>query len=142
MFKVVSGKTLNFKPQTLNFSFMVLATINPPLQLMLMSFIGHVRPEELVAAEENVRQLLENLQPGFRVLSDLSQLDEFEPGSAVEIGRTMNLLSQKGVGVIVRVIPDDSKDFGLNILSLFHYSPPPRIVTCETMEEAAKALAI
>lgn len=121
---------------------MVLATINPPKQLVHMSFIGRVRAEEIAESQENVRQLLDEMLPGFRVLSDLSQLEEFGPGCALEIGRTMNILSQKGIGLIVRVIPDGSKDFGLNILSLFHYSPAPRIVTCETIAEAGKVLAI
>ena len=32
------------------------------------------------------------------------------------------------------------KHIGLNILSLFHYRRRVRIVTCETLEEAMKAL--
>jgi hypothetical protein len=42
--------------------------------------------------------------------------------------------------MVVRVIPDPHKDIGLNILSLFHYRRGVRIVTCETLEEAMRAL--
>jgi hypothetical protein len=39
------------------------------------------------------------------------------------------------------VIPDPRKDIGFNILSLFHYRHDIHIVTCETLEEAKRALA-
>ena len=42
--------------------------------------------------------------------------------------------------MVVRVIPDPYKDIGLNIVSLFHYPRRVRIVTCETLEEAMRAL--
>jgi hypothetical protein len=59
-----------------------------------------------------------------------------------EIGRGMEMVDQSGVGLVVRVIPDPSKDIGLNILTAFHYAHPPRLVTCKNMTEAARALAL
>jgi hypothetical protein len=61
---------------------------------------------------------------------------------APEIGKLMELCAQKGVGTLVRVIPDPRKDIGLNILSLFHYGPRVRAVTCQTMSEAAELLSL
>jgi hypothetical protein len=46
------------------------------------------------------------------------------------------------VELVVRVIPDPTKDIGLNILSVFHYRHRVRVVTCQTMEEAARLLAL
>jgi hypothetical protein len=97
---------------------------------------------ELEKAHAEVVSLLDELPKGFRLVSDLSHLDSMEVGCTAEIARIMELCDQKGVGLVVRVIPDPKKDIGLNILTLFHYRKRPRVVTCSTMVEAASALAL
>jgi len=42
----------------------------------------------------------------------------------------------------VRVIPDETKDIGLNILTVFHYPYHPHIVTCQTLPQAARVLGL
>ena len=121
---------------------MLLATINKSKQLLYMSFIGEVRVEELVRSREEVVALLADLAPGFRVLADLERLDSISLDCAPEIGKVMELCDQKGVALVVRVIPDHTKDIGLGILSHFHYHRLPRIVTCANMAEAAKLLSL
>jgi hypothetical protein len=121
---------------------MFLATINPPKQLLYVSYIGRVQVQELVQGRENILLLLADLKPGFRVLSDLGQVESFGVNCAGEIGETMKIFSQKGIALVVRVIPDPTKDFGLNILSLFHYHHGLRVVTCSTMTEAMQALSL
>ena len=59
-----------------------------------------------------------------------------------ELGRAMELLDQGGVGLIVRVIPDPAKDIGMNILTVFHYPHQPRVITCETLADALRKLAL
>jgi len=121
---------------------MVLATINKSKQLLLLTFIGQVRAEELAQGREEVAALLAELAPGFRLLADLGRLDSFGMGSAAEIGKVMELCDQKGIGLVVRVIPDKSKDIGFNILSHFHYHHHPRTAHFTNMAEAAKLLAL
>jgi hypothetical protein len=58
------------------------------------------------------------------------------------LGQTMEMLELRGIEQVVRVVPDASKDIGLNIIGMFHYSKNVRIVTCETMVEAAKVLQL
>jgi len=50
------------------------------------------------------------------------------------------LVDKSGVGQIVRVIPDPTKDIGMNILSVFHYLSRPEFITCNTMTEAGRQL--
>jgi hypothetical protein len=119
---------------------MFLATVNKPKQLLHMSFIGVVRVEELTRGREDVAKFVDELTTGFRVLADLGRLDSMETGCAPEIGKVMELCDQKGVGLVVRVIPDPRKDIGMNLISLFHYHHQPQTVICDNMEEAARLL--
>jgi hypothetical protein len=41
---------------------------------------------------------------------------------------------------VVRIIPDPSKDIGLNILSIVHYRGTVQVITCETALEAWRVL--
>jgi len=121
---------------------MFLATSNKAKRLLCLSYIQNVRPEELESAVEDVKALLAELPPGFRMLVDLSPLESMELESMNVIGRMMELFDRSGVDMIVRVIPDPSKDIGFNISTIFHYPHRPRVVTCQTMGEAVRALGL
>jgi hypothetical protein len=121
---------------------MFLVTSNKVKRLLHLSYIERVEPEELKRGLEDLQTLLADLSPGLRVLVDLSRLEFMELACTTEIGRGMEMIDQRGVGLVVRVIPDPSKDIGLNILTAFHYARQPRLVTCKNMTEAARALAL
>ena len=109
--------------------------------LLKISFAQHVGPEETSRGEAEIKGLLADQPPGFRLLADLSALESMDVACVGDIRRIMDLLNKKGIEMVVRVIPDPRKDIGLNILSHFHYRRGVRIITCETLEEAMKALA-
>ena len=121
---------------------MFLATSNKPKRLLYLSYLERVSPAELERGREDVASLLADLPTDFRLLTDLSRLESMDVACATEIGKLMEFCAQKGVGMLVRVIPDPRKDIGLNILSLFHYGPQVRAVTCQTMKEAAEMLSL
>ncbi len=121
---------------------MFLATISKPKQLLYVCFIGRVDAAELERGREDLVRLVAELPAGFRLLTDLSRLDAIDVDCAPVIGRVMELCEQKGVGLVVRVIPDPAKDIGMSLLSIFHYRHPPHTVTCATMAEAAQRLSL
>jgi hypothetical protein len=121
---------------------MILATSNVAKQLLYLSYLGRVTADELEKGIAESAALLKDLKPGFSVLVDLERLESMDKASVPVLGRMMEMVDEKGVGQVVRVIPDSSKDIGLSILTFFHYKRPVPIVTCETMAEAAKALGI
>jgi len=121
---------------------MFLATSNKARRLLCLSYIQRVRPEELKRGGEDVKALLAELPPGFRLLVDLSQLETMDLDCMKEIGRTMELIGKGGVEMVVRVMPDPGKDIGFNILAIFHYPRHPRMVACKTMTEAAGLLGL
>ena len=59
-----------------------------------------------------------------------------------EVGRVMEMVAQAGVGLVVRVIPDPSKDIGLNILGIFHYPEQLKVINCQNLMEAARLLGL
>ena len=121
---------------------MVLAAINKPRQLLYLCFAGEVGVAELERGRADLNHLLAELSPGFRLLTDLSGLESMDVACAREIGRVMELCEQKGVGLVVRVIPDPAKDIGMNMLAIFHYHRRTHMTTCRTLAEAAAQLGL
>ena len=107
-----------------------------------MSYIQHVTVAELERGYQDVVALLSEFPDGFQLLADLERLESMDVACADIIGKTMELMDRHGVELVVRVIPDSSKDIGLNIIGIFHYSKKIHIVTCETMGEAARMLEL
>lgn len=121
---------------------MLLATSNKSIQLLMVSYVGDVRQGEIMSHQAEATALMTELLPGFRLLADFSNLESMDTKSIGEFGKMMELIDQAGVGLVVRVVPDPSKDFGLNILTVFHYRKDLQVITCESMVEALKALEL
>ena len=121
---------------------MFLVTANPARQLLVMRYCNRVTAKQLKSYRGDLKALLAELKPGFHVLADFSQLESMATDCAPEVGAGMELIDAARPAMLVRVIPDPSKDIGLNILTAFHYKQRPRIVTCETLSEAARALEL
>jgi hypothetical protein len=121
---------------------MFLVTSNRPQQLLCLSYFQRVTPQDLRRGREDIKALLADLKPGFRLLADFGRLESMDLACTAEIGRMMELVDQGGVGLLVRVIPDASKDIGLDIMSIFHYRHRPPMVTCKNMAEAFKKISL
>ena len=121
---------------------MVLATTNKPQRLLFVSYAGRVEPGEFDRGWDELKALIAELQPGYRVLVDTTNLEFMDPECATEVGRVMELLDKSGIGLIIRVMPDESKDIGMNILTIFHFKRKPRIINCQNLAEAIKKLSL
>jgi hypothetical protein len=121
---------------------MFLATTNKARRLLHLSYLHNVTLAELERGYPEVVALVAELPDGFQVLTDLGRLESMDIACEEIIGRTMEMLEQHGLKLVVRVIANPSADIGLNIIGLFHYSKKIRIVTCETMVEAARVLEL
>ena len=121
---------------------MFLAASNKAKQLLVMRYCDHVTADQLKAGFSDLKTLLAELPPGFRVLADCSQLKSMGQDCVPEISAGMELIDAHAPARLVRVIPDPSKDIGLNILTAFHYKRRPHIVNCKTLTEAVQALEL
>lgn len=109
-------------------------------QLLVISAAGRVTKKEVESVALRVREIMKEITPGFRVLTDFRWLEWMDPAAAAHLAEIMDALAEKDVAAVVRVVPDPHKDIGLNILSQFHYGPQIKLVTFESLAEALSAL--
>ena len=110
-------------------------------RLLVISALQRVTAEEAKLASQRVRELVRDIDPGFRVLADFRWLDSMDSAAARHVAEIMDALAEKGVASVARVMPDPHKDIGLNILSQFHYGPEIQIATFETLADAMQSIA-
>jgi len=109
--------------------------------LVFIMYSGKVEPADLVLGRPKLVVALATVRPGFRLLTDLSELAEMKYACAKEIEAMMDLVRKKGVAEVVRVIPDPHKDIGFKVMSFFHYGRAVPVLTCDTRAEALEKLA-
>jgi hypothetical protein len=110
------------------------------LNLIRIRYLGHVTAAELRAGAGEVKAVLAKMRPGFTVLTDLSGLEAMDLECVPDLTRQMDAFRAKGVATVIRIIPDPSKDIGLNILAIVHYRRGVHVVTCQTAAEAEHVL--
>jgi len=109
-------------------------------RLLVITAAGHISREEVKEAAEQVREKLREVAPGLRALIDFRWLDSIRPSAAPHIAEIMELLAEKQVASVVRIIPNAGKDIAMNILSRFRYSDDLPITTVSTLVEALDRL--
>jgi len=109
-------------------------------RLVVITHAEHVTAEQTKLAVQTLRGILGDVAPGFRVLADFRRLESTDPAAAHYVAEIMDVLAEKGVASVTRVMPDPHKDTGLNILSQFHYGPEIQVTTFETLADAVQSL--
>jgi hypothetical protein len=111
-------------------------------RLLVITAAQRVTAEEAKLAAQRIRELLQDVPPGFHVLADFRWLESMDSAAARHIAEIMDALAEKEVASVTRVMPDPHKDIGLNILSQFHYGPHVQIATFETLADALQNIAV
>ena len=110
-------------------------------RLLVITAAQRVTAEEAKMAAQRIRELLQDVAPGFCVLADFRWLESMDSAAAPHIAEIMDALAEKNVASVTRMMPDPHKDIGLNILSQFHYGPEIQIGTFETLADAVQGMA-
>ena len=110
-------------------------------RVLVISGVQRVTAEQAKLAARRVRELLQDVAPGLRVLADYRWLESMDSAAARHVAEIMDTLAEKGVASVTRVVPDPHKDIGHNILSQFHYGPEIKIATFETLADALESMA-
>src|SRR4029453_1893410 len=110
-------------------------------RLLVISAAQKVTVEEAKLAAQQIREVLQDVAPGFCVLADFRWLESMDSAAARPVAEIMDALAEKGLASVTRVMPDPRKDIGLNILSQFHYGANVKIATFETLADALQDIA-
>ena len=110
-------------------------------RLLVISAAQRVTAEEAKMVAQRIRDVLQDVAPGFHVLADFRGLQTMDSAAARHIAEIMDALAEKEVASVTRVMPDPHKDIGLNILSQFHYGPDVTITTFDTLADAVQSIA-
>jgi anti-anti-sigma regulatory factor len=110
-------------------------------RLLVISAAQKVTAEEADMVAQRIREMLQDVAPGFHVLADFRELESMDSAVAPHIAKMMDALAEKEVASVTRVMPDPRKDIGLNILSQFHYGPDVTVTTFETLADAVQSIA-
>ena len=109
-------------------------------RILVITAAQRVTADQARQAAQRIRELLQDVSAGFRVLADFRWLESMDSATARHIAEIMDILAEKQVASVTRVISDPHKDIGLNILSQFHYGPEIQILTFETLADALQSL--
>lgn len=107
------------------------------IHLTLSGRIGEPQAKALLG---EIQSRINELNPDFHVLCDLTALDEFAHSARPYFRSLMELCNEAGVRKIVRIAPNPLHDFGLTVMSHFHYDHGIPIITCRNLDEALKHL--
>src|SRR5205807_1798183 len=86
-------------------------------RLLVISAAQRVTAEQAKQAAQQVRELLQDVAPGLRVLADFRWLESMDSGTARHVANMMDALTAKQVASVTRVISDPHKDIGLRYLT-------------------------
>jgi anti-anti-sigma regulatory factor len=114
--------------------------LDQPRDTLTISYGGQVTSDETRRCAEEVRLALTILDPRFRLVVDLTELQSMEVACSPLIANIMEICNAAGVAHVVRIIPDPTRDIGLQIMSFFHYDNDVRILTCASAAEAREML--
>ena len=87
-------------------------------RLLVISAAQRVTAEEANRAAQRIRELLQDVAPGFHVLADFRWLESMDSAAARHIAEMMDALAEKNVASVTRVMPDPHKDIGLNPVAI------------------------
>ena len=104
--------------------------------LLHIQYLGHFDAKQGPAFCACVQKEVSGLRKGFRIISDLSELNTMDISAAPFVEQAMDICNEHGVGMIYRIISNPDKDIGFNIMSSFHYSQDVKILNFKSPEEA------
>lgn len=110
-------------------------------KVVRVHFQGTVLPTQLKTQVRNVQDDVQRLGPGFVLITDLTGLESMDLDCVAHLTRMMDVCLAAGVAKVIRIIPDPTKDIGLNLLSQVHYRGRVPTAIFETQAEADKELA-
>ncbi|WP_372845993.1 hypothetical protein [Pontiella sp.] len=111
--------------------------LNQPTNRVHIILSGSFDEAQAKKLFDEVSVRIQELPGKIQVLCDVSQLDTFDRSARKYYGCFMDLCHAHGTSKVIRIVTESGNDFGLNVMSCFHFPQTP-VITCRTHEEAQK----
>lgn len=115
---------------------MIKVTYDEENDILTLTYSGEIDAAQSKQLYTDIQKLSPKLKKGFKILADLSRIQSMAPETLDAVKKAMDFFDAHGVSEIIRIIPYSRQDFGLNILSLFHYSKEVKYLTVSSQDEA------
>ncbi len=109
-------------------------------RILTLTYSGMVGPGEMDRCFQRIKALASRLQPNFLLLSDMTNLEVMESSCAATLGAMMEFSSEAQVARICRIVPDQSKDIGLALISHFHLNPNVKVHVYSNLADAVSSM--
>jgi hypothetical protein len=105
---------------------------------MHITLLGMVDKKQAIGLMRQIQRRCDELQRGFILLTDLSNLEALSDEATRYIRRSMDVINDHGVSLVVRVVSHPSRNFFFSLMSLFHYDRFVPIIICNSLAEATR----
>jgi anti-anti-sigma regulatory factor len=108
---------------------------------VVIDFQGVIDAAQARGSYAELERILPRDKTGFKLLIDLTGVDQMEPDVEDELKKAMDLANARGVREIFRVMPDPDLDIGFEIMSHAHLSPQVRVHVLRSRRRAEALMA-
>lgn len=115
-------------------------TFDRARNVVRLLFRGRLTGARLTPELSQLESALAQVRQGFSALADFVDVISIDLDCAPALARILDLCRDRGLGKLVRVLPDASKDIGLNILAAIHLRGQVPMATFGTLREAEHEL--
>lgn len=111
-----------------------------PHDAVIVEFEGDIDLAQAQRSFGDLRKLVAKHGKGFKVLVDFTSVATMDVDVEREIKEAMKYFNAKGVGEIIRVLPDPEVAVGFNYISRFFYSKDVKLANFTSREQAQQSL--
>ncbi|MBN2161741.1 MAG: hypothetical protein JXR25_09140 [Pontiellaceae bacterium] len=119
---------------------MYLLEVDSPKNRIHITFTKRLDEAQSRAILNEIKDRIGEVQDGFSVLCDMTTLTDIDKDAKRGVQEIMDFCNARKVGKVIRIVANPLHDFGLTIMSCFHYDSGVSVVTCKTLEEALEHL--
>ena len=112
-----------------------------PHDAVIVEFEGDVDLTQARRSFDDLRRLVAKHGKGFKVLVDFTSVATMDVDVEFLIKEAMQYFNAKGVGEIIRVLPDPEVAVGFNYISRFFYSKDVKLANFTSREQAQRSLS-
>lgn len=111
-----------------------------PHDAVIVEFEGDIDLAQAQRSFGDLRKMVARHGKGFKVLVDFTSVATMDVDVEREIKEAMQYFNSKGVGEIIRVLPDPEVAVGFNYISRFFYSKDVKLINFTDRDQAHECL--